>query len=335
MAGLLSCETNHAPDVPDLPAGLDQCYTNSTCVFTAVASDPDRDNVALRFDWGDSTASHWEGWFASGETVVFTHAWSETGTYKVRVSAQDHLLTSEFSEARTVQVMMRLPPDAPGKPSGPSTGGRDTVYDFRTGASHPDWAPVAIRFAWGDGDTSDWSEFVLPSGSVEMSHSWSAPGTYPVSAQAKDTFGLMSQWSAPRNMVIRQPVLSRLMMVGAPSVTPDGSGFLINAVNDGMVEDTINWLQFFDTPDSAYMREFRIDAQSGYGFPVPTGQPGAGLGDTVRFAPVTIAPDMSRVVELLFMDFHSDPLGNDMPATVYGKHFVFRFSDGSEITVDP
>jgi hypothetical protein len=333
VAALLSCKTNHAPDVPDRPVGPDYCFRDSTYVFTAVASDPDGDNVALRFDWGDSTASHWEGWFASGETVVFTHAWSDTGTYEVRVSAQDHLLTSEFSEARTVQVTMRLPPETPGEPSGPDIGGRDTSYDFQAGAGHPDWLQVAIRFAWGDGDTSDWSEFVLPYGPVEMSHSWSTPDTYLVRAQARDTYGLTSQWSEPHDIVIRPPGWSRLMMVGAPELTGDSSGFRVWVVNVGTVEDTVNWLVFSNTSEFLYMRDFRIGPDR-CGYPLAPGMPGTGPGDTVHFtAPITIAPN--DLVELYFADFHVDSLGADERANVSGKEFVFRFSDGSEITVIP
>ncbi len=64
--------------------------------------------------------------------------------------------------------------------------------------------------------------------------------------------------------------------------------------------------------------------------------PGTGPGDTVKFEePVTIAPDMSQMVDLSFQDFHVDPLGGDPPADVHGDTFEFRFSDGSEITVIP
>jgi outer membrane protein assembly factor BamB len=205
MAGLLSCKSNHAPEVTVGPVGPDYCLVDTTYTFSAIASDPDGDSIAFRFDWGDSTASHWEGWFASGETVAFTHAWSDTGNYEVRVSAQDRQRTSALSEGHSVQVGIRLPPATPGEPLGPRFGSKDTLYDFKAGADHPDWLYVAIRFSWGDGDTSDWSDFVLPGGPVEMSHAWSTPDTYLVRAQAKDTFGLTSQWSEPHTVVIYPP----------------------------------------------------------------------------------------------------------------------------------
>lgn len=333
----LSCQSNHRPDIPAVPSGPDCCLKDSTYTFTTVASDPDGDSMAFRFDWGDSTVSHWEGWFAGGETVAFSHAWKDTGTYEVRAWAQDaRLLNSELSEGLTVRVVVRLPPNTPTTPTGPSVGGKDTLYDFKAGAGHPDWLQVAIRFSWGDGDTSDWSGFVLPNGPVEMSHSWSTPDTYLITAQARDTFGLTSPWSEPHTIVIRPSGWSELRMVGQPVLPPDSSGFLIRVINDGTVEGTVSWLAFYDTPESAYMRDCIIERNHGIGYPVPNGQNGTGRGDTVRFAPVTIAPYGTQLAELYFAEFYVDeviPPGSK--ANVHGKQFVFRFSDGSEITVNP
>jgi outer membrane protein assembly factor BamB len=695
MAGLLSCRSNHAPDVPAVPTGPDYCMKDTTYTFTTVASEPDGDSIALRFDWGDSTVSYWVGWYASGETVAFAHAWSVTGNFEVRVLAQDRrLLTSDSSEGHKVLVALRRPPDAPVKPSGPDSGGQDSSYEFQTSASHPDSMFVAIRFAWGDGDTSDWTSFWFQNAPVHMVHAWSAPGTFAVTAQAKDTGELTSLWSAPHTFVVRprdtlllwrvrlttsyltsspaiapdgtiyvgaldnglcavkpnggvkwryatggeiqsspaiaadgtvyvgsndsclyavnpdgtlkwkyvtngsirsspaiafdgtvyfgagrdglyamrpdgtvkwnyviagagintspaiaadgtvyfgtdassvyavnpngterwryvsyiggafaspaigsdgaiycgaragrnegflcslspdgtlrwsfivdeeissspaigfdgtiffgttsssgweyigrlhalnsdgtlkwsfdpgspvwnstpainsdgmiyvgsddlctvypdgtskwlydasgdvesSPTIgsdgtiyftsddgylyalkgtsplanspwpkfhhdlqntgrsdeggwSRLRMVGAPMLSPDNSGFIVGVVNDGTIEDTVNLLEFNDTPESAYMRDFVVGADHGTGYPIPSGMPGTGPGDTVHFdEPVAIAPNGTQLVELYFVDFHLDEPGNDVRANVAGKEFVFRFDDGSVITVTP
>jgi len=241
VAAGLSCRSNHAPDVPDVPTGPDYCQRDTTYAFSTVATDPDADSVALRFDWGDSTVSHWVGWYASGETVAFTHAWSDTGNFEVRVLAQDRrLLISDSSEGHKVLVALRRPPDAPVKPSGPDSGGQDSSYEFQTSASHPDSMFVAIRFAWGDGDTSDWTSFWFQNAPVRMVHAWSAPGIYAVTAQAKDTGDARSQWSLPCSIVIRPPDTLRKWRVrladgysgylsSSPAIGADGTvnvGFL-------------------------------------------------------------------------------------------------------------
>jgi len=320
--------------VPTVPTGPEHCVKDTTYTFTTIATDPDGDSVAVRFDWGDSTPSYWQGWFASGDTVALAHAWCDTGTYEVHAWAQDQkLLTSDLSGGLMVRVALRRPPNAPAEPTGPDSGGQDSAYEFGTSASHPDGISVAIRFAWGDGYISDWSSFIPPGGPVRMSHAWSAPGTYAVTAQAKDTGGLTSPWSSPHHVIIRPLVESRLRMVGHPALTPDRSGFRIYVVNDGTTEITIGSLEFFDTPESAYMRSFYINGNPGYGYPRLPGQPGTGPGDTAYFAPLTIMPD--DMVEVLLVDFYVDRAGVLTRANVHGKTFRCRFSDGSDIIVEP
>jgi hypothetical protein len=332
VLSLLSCTSNHAPEAPSRPAGPDYCFRDSTYIFTAIASDPDGDSVAVRFDWGDSSLSHWQGWFASGETVEFTHAWTDTGTFYLRVSAQDQkLLTSEPSESLAVRVAIRWPPEMPSTPTGPSVGVTDSSYSFVAGADHPDGIDVAIRFAWGDGDTSDWSDFVPSGEPVSAKHSWSLPGTYAVAAQARDTGGALSQWSLPHSITVGRP--GHLKMVGAPIIAPDGKSFLINVMNDAIQHDTVSWLSFLPSSESLYLKDmFRIGPDHG-GFPLVVGK---GPGDTIMFtAPVVIAPD--GLEELYFQGFYitPNPTGSDTTMLVIGNTFRFRFSDGSEITVTP
>jgi outer membrane protein assembly factor BamB len=204
---VLSCgKKNRAPDVPAMPAGPDSCFKDTTHTFRAIAVDRDGDSVSVRFDWGDSTLSDWSRWSASDDTVTMTHAWSDTGTFEVTAQAQDSALSSAWSAPLAVRVVVARPaPDAPTKPDGPAKGGQDTMYTFATAAFHPESIKVAIRFAWGDGDTSQWSEFVAPGESVYRSHTWPVPDTYAVTAQAKDTWNAMSQWSVPHEVRIWPP----------------------------------------------------------------------------------------------------------------------------------
>jgi YVTN family beta-propeller protein len=67
------------------------------------------------------------------------------------------------------------PPNTPSTPSGPSSGQVGVSYSFSSSATDPDGDAVLIRFAWGDGDTSDWAAVArgkgidgLPSGRVEV-----------------------------------------------------------------------------------------------------------------------------------------------------------------------
>jgi outer membrane protein assembly factor BamB len=234
---LSSCARNRPPEVPAAPAGPAYCYKDTAYFFTASAVDPEGDSVAIRFDWGDSSVTYWEGWLASGETIALSHAWSHTGRYEMRASAEDvaqHV--SGPSEGHTVRVGYRWPPNAPSQPAGPDTGFTDTSYTFASVAVHPGGATVAIRFAWGDGDTSDWSPFIASGESVRINHVWTSTGMYAVTAQAKDTGNALSEWSTPHNLAVqllkwrfRIAPGGRLCMRSSPAIGPDGTIYVGSA----------------------------------------------------------------------------------------------------------
>lgn len=238
LLAVSSCKRNHPPDVPAVLAGPDSCFSDTNYALATTTTDMDGDSVQVRFDWGDSTLSDWGNWFASGDTVAMTHAWSGTGTHKVKVQARDQkLLNSNWSSGLAMRlVSFHLPhsPCTPAVPSGPSVGGQDSVYSFATTDSHPDRIPVAVRFAWSNGDTSAWSTFVASGDTVRMSHAWHDTGFYAVKAQAKDTSGALSAWSEHHGITVRPLDLLRkwrfrvatgnnLSLVASPAIATDGT----------------------------------------------------------------------------------------------------------------
>lgn len=88
-----------------------------------------------------------------------------------------------------------FPPDTPEKPVGPNCGRVGIAYRFTAVTTDPNEDPVAYQFCWGDGEVSDWSDFVPSGRPVTMSHSWDSVGAYTVKARAKDILGLRSCWS--------------------------------------------------------------------------------------------------------------------------------------------
>ena len=243
LAAFSSCKQNRAPGVPAMLAGPDSCFVDSSYAFRTIAADPDGDSVDVRFGWGDSTFSDWKGLFPSGDTTALSHAWTDTGTYEVKAQARDpKLLSSGWSSGLTVRVVLPrlLPaPNAPAKPTGPSIIGRETSAVFSTVATHPHGFPVAIRFAWGDGDTSGWSSFVASGESVSAPHSWAVPDTYAITAQAKDTSSALSEWSSPCSIIVRPPDTLRkwrfrlatgydMSLLSSPAIVTDGTIYVVS-----------------------------------------------------------------------------------------------------------
>jgi outer membrane protein assembly factor BamB len=231
----LSVQVLPRPDLPSVPSGPTLCLKDSAYAYKSAATDRFGDSVSLRFDWGDGDTSDWSPFAASGESAAMSHAWSQAGQYEVRAQARDpELRLTDWSGSLAVEVILHRGPNTPAAPDGPVNGEKDSVYEFTAYGTHPDNLPVAIRFDWGDGDTSSWSQFVASGESVTMSHAWSEVRTYSVRAQAKDTGNLMSGWSAAHNIVIG-PIdtlrIWRFMInsvtgqsnYSSPAIAPDGT----------------------------------------------------------------------------------------------------------------
>jgi hypothetical protein len=205
VAALLLVGCYRAPYAPAVPSGPSEVAKDSLVMFSSAATDPDGDSVCIRFDWGDADTSDWSQYIASGESVSMTHTWSAVGACSVRAQASDVTGgSSKLSPSYVVQVVEWHAPAAPSVPTGPSKVTKDSLANFSSVAADPDSDSVAIRFDWGDGDTSGWSTCVASGESVSMTHSWDAVGVCSLRAQAKDLKGLASAWSVACGVNIRE-----------------------------------------------------------------------------------------------------------------------------------
>jgi hypothetical protein len=76
------------PYNPPHPEGTTTGYKGVSYTYDAGTTDPEGDNIMYEFDWGDGTTTL-TGWVDSGTMVSRSHSWSSTGTYYVKVRAQD------------------------------------------------------------------------------------------------------------------------------------------------------------------------------------------------------------------------------------------------------
>jgi outer membrane protein assembly factor BamB len=187
-----SCK-NRPPDIPQAPTGPTDWYPDKQYTCAATATDPNGDNVSVRFDWGDATIGDWTDWSLSGGAMTSSHVWTDTGTYQVMAQARDRkLLSSDWSAALPVEVLPR--PEVPAVPIGPDFCFRDTTYTFKSVTTDRFGDSVSIHFDWGR-DTSDWSPFVASGETVAMNYAWPQIGTNQVKAQARDPEFHRTDWS--------------------------------------------------------------------------------------------------------------------------------------------
>lgn len=79
---------NQAPTPPDTPEGPSEIKRWRENTYRATTTDPEGQRIRYIFSWGDGTTTTTD-YVASGETIEVNHTWDTTGSYEIKVKAQD------------------------------------------------------------------------------------------------------------------------------------------------------------------------------------------------------------------------------------------------------
>ena len=93
------------------------------------------------------------------------------------------------------------PPEKPQRPDGPTEGVIGVEYTFSTSTTDPEGENVSYLWDWGDGTTSEWTDFNDSGETVYASHIWTEVETYEIKVKAKDVYDVESGWSDPPLMI--------------------------------------------------------------------------------------------------------------------------------------
>jgi PKD repeat protein len=158
-------------------------------------TDPDSgDWLNFRFDWGDGDVSDW------GDNPVSMRTYWRDGNHTIKVEVRDNggLMSSATS---ILEVVARPVPPTNRKPSASLSlnatemhQGEGLMVDA-SGSSDPDQGDaLEAQVDWGDGNVTAWVA------ASNMTHAYSAPGTYTVTLSVRDRAGLTA--SATSNVTV-------------------------------------------------------------------------------------------------------------------------------------
>jgi len=212
-AGFPTKTGNQPPNQPDKPSGPITCNIEISYTFSTTTTDPNDDTIKYGWDWnGDSIVDEWTSYYLPGTQVNMSHAWISTGTYNVKVIAEDNVGDqSNFSEALTVFISVNTPPDTPNI-TGPSSGKAGEEHQYTIGTIDSDGDDVYYFIDWGDGEVEEW---IGPCGSDEeitLSHSWDEKDDYTIKAKAKDVYDAESSWAILEVSMPKSKAVSMLFL---------------------------------------------------------------------------------------------------------------------------
>jgi hypothetical protein len=168
----VSDETVSVTDAPSGPPSL--CPDEEATYIVDDGGSSCGHSLEYEFDWGNGETS---GWSTSKSAK---YSWPEPDAYEVTVRARCATHTgvvSNPSPGLSVSVAEIITP--PQVPTGPDEVCAGESESYQTGGASSSCShAIEYRFAWGDGDFSDWSDTPV------ASHAW-ASGVYQVVAQVR------------------------------------------------------------------------------------------------------------------------------------------------------
>ena len=123
------------------------------------------------------------------------------------------------------------PPETPVKPSGPTFVEMGVEYTFMSSTYDSNGEQIRYRFDWGDGNYSNWSDFMSSNTSVSMSHHWSAISNYSIRVMAQDENGSNSSWSPVLSVTVSQAESGEIPPVADVNVPSNASANQIIVFN--------------------------------------------------------------------------------------------------------
>ncbi|MFE3845706.1 PKD domain-containing protein [Thermoplasmatota archaeon] len=194
---------NDAPEKPTNPDGPDNGIVGYEYDYSTSSIDPDGHQVKFGWDWnGNDVVDDWSELVDSGETLVITNSWGDSGVFDVKVKGLDQYgEESEWSETLTV-TMTNNPPDKPSTPLGPESGKINQEHSYSSSCNDPDGHQVYYKWDWGD-EMSGWLGPYDNGVTITTPHVWDEDGEYTIRVKAKDIYGEEGEWSDP--LVVSMP----------------------------------------------------------------------------------------------------------------------------------
>jgi hypothetical protein len=159
------------------------------------------------FMWGSDHNSFWD----EGYDSVFYFEYTETPYYHTAQDTIAHINASyavknmklifatlaELAEAGSLSN----PPATPVL-TGPDSGVINEMYTFNAVTTDPDGDDIYYLFNWGNGHDSGWLGPFASGNTAIGSYAWSTPGSYDITAEAKDEYGAVSGVSDAHTIII-------------------------------------------------------------------------------------------------------------------------------------
>lgn len=158
-------------------------------------------------------------------------------------------------------------PAVPPAPTGlaDNKGWTDSTYYFYTSALDPEGDDIAYQVKWGDGVTSEWTDYVASGVVVTMGHKYTTSGNFNLQAKAKDIHNNETEWSEASVLKIlsksRPPDSMTISLLTDTSIISTTVQFSVRAVDPDT--DSVKFFVKWGPTDSGWVDRGKYHLPSG------------------------------------------------------------------------
>ncbi len=161
--------------------------------FTIQATDAENDDLYYQINWKDGTISNWLGPYPSGKPIDVSHTWQISRELILSVVTKD----TNGIESLPGTYFVSMVSDTPSTPviTGPNEISSEQATSFTFTSTDSDGNELYYYIDWDDGTTEEWIGPYQSGEEIIITHRWSEPTTYRLSAQVKDEYETISEKS--------------------------------------------------------------------------------------------------------------------------------------------
>jgi len=173
--------TKNNPPHADASASQTSGFVGESIDFDGSRStDSDGTIDMYEWDWNDDGDYDTSTSFSSA-----THTFNAVDTYTVTLRVTDN---DGSKDEDTVDVVIAIGNNPPAKPTvnGPTTGNKNTDYDYTAVSTDADDDTIQYTFDWDDSSANTVTDFLTNGTTTTQTHGWTTPGIYEISVKAYD-----------------------------------------------------------------------------------------------------------------------------------------------------
>lgn len=179
--------------------------TGENFTVSVRAYDPDNNSVQVKFNWGNGMVSTYSQFAPSNSIFSRDYTYHTSGTYHITVSVRNSNGFTMVADNAVFTITVDSAENFPfvsGNISSPIVVTAGQLFPISVTAGDPNNLEVQVRFIWGDGTISLYSDLAASGTDFYKEFAYRNPGMYTINVTVRNSDGLVNNFSQTNHNII-------------------------------------------------------------------------------------------------------------------------------------